>query len=382
MEIQNGYNLTIKIDDKDIFSEYPCEFLNAAIYESIENVVPTCTIDLGIGGDAFKELPFVDGSKIEINIQSDPYEVERTYNFRLYNIEKILQNTWMISIRISGILDFFEGYTPGNVFNANATTSEIFNKVASQFQLKNTIDTTNDKQLWVAGENNIYQFLSYITQYAYVDEKSAMFWCLDAEKQLLFRNLTTVFSQERNDAFTFVQGVGYDTENKIYRYVSANAHVLSGINNIRNQGYGGNDYYFNLLDYNLKEANSKFVVAENRMLNISKELSKGLANRLLPFDVGNFHENYYNAYKQNKRIMSTFSTEVILSTDCLQKFKLSEIVKLVYMDAGDIDLAVVPLSGSYIISDLNTIVSKNAIIAKLKLIGQGLNTKSKVVETY
>ena len=382
MEIQNGYNITLKIDGKDLFSEYPCEFLNSVIYENIEDLVPTCTIDLGIMGMALEELPFVDGSKIEIHIQSDGYGVDNTYLFRLYDIEEINQNGWILSIRLFCALDFFDGYTQGNTFNTNATTSEIFKKIANNYQLENDIDPTNDKQLWVAGENNLYQFMTYMTQYAYIDEKSAMFWCFNGQKKLLFKNIIDIFSKEAKDAFTFIQAAFYDSQEKIYRYVNINANISSGTNNIRNQGYGGNNYYFDLLTYNIKEANSRFVVAENRMLNISKELSKGLANTMLPFDVGNFHEKYFNAYKQNKRTLSTFSTEVTLTTDCLQSFKLAEIVKLIYMDNGDIDLAIKPLSGNYIIAGINTIISKQAIVANVRLLTQGLNTKSQTVETY
>lgn len=382
MQIQNGYDIIMKIDDKDIFSEYPCEFLNATIYENIEEFIPTCTIDLGINGIALEEFPFVDGSKIEITIQSNGYEINNTYHFRLYNIEEISQNGWVLSIRLFCVLDFFDGYLPGNTFNTNTTTSEIFNKIADKFQLEKDIDVTNDKQLWVAGENNLYQFMTYMTQYAYIDEKSAMFWCFDGQKKLLFKNIINIFNQEINNAFTFVQAALYNSQNKIYRYVNINANILSGTNNILNQGYGGNNYYFDLMTYNIKEANSKFVVAENRMLNISKELSKGLANTMLPFDVGNFHEKYFAAYKQNRRSLSTFSTEAILTTDCLQSFKLAEIVKLIYMDNGDIDLAIKPLSGNYIIAGINTIISKGAVVAKVRLLTQGLNTQSQKVETY
>lgn len=382
MQIQNGYILTIKIDGKDLFSEFPCEFLNANIYESIEDIIPYCTIDLGIHGSALKELPFVDGSKIEINIQQNESEINNTYNFRLYNIESIKQTNWILIMRLSGLLDFYDGYKPGNTFNAFNNTSEIFNNISNQYKLTAKIDQTNDKQLWIAGESNLYQFMTYMTQHAYIDEKSAMFWCFDGKKNLIYKNIIGLFNEQLKDAFTFVQAVPFDKENKIYRYISIDARVKSGENNLQNHGYGGDDYYFDLLDYNTKAVNSKYTVAESRMLNISKELSQGLSAEILPFNVGNFHEKYFTAEKQNKRTLSTFSTEIFIGSDCLQSFNLADVVKLIYMDSGDEELTTIPLSGNYLLSGIHTIISKHAIVANARLIGQGLNTISPTVETY
>ena len=71
-------------------------------------------------------------------------------------------------------------------------------------------------------------------------------------------------------------------------------------------GYGGIDNYFDLIDYQWKEVSAKKVIAESNILNISKELSQGLAQEWYPFDVGNFHKNYWLAkIKTNEYYLHT-----------------------------------------------------------------------------
>jgi len=343
--------------------------------------MPTCVLDLLFYAQAFDTYPIVDGSSIEVTIQNADLNINETYNFGVYNIEEIKQNQQFLTMRITGVVDFYSGYIDGNILNSYCNTYEIFNKVADDCKLKKDIDMTNDKQLWVAGEKNVYDFLTYLTQHAYIDDTSGMFWCLTANNTILFKNISNILKNV-NDAFIISQVTGYDPQNKTYNYTSADLKVESGFCNVVEGGYGGKDFYFDLEKYEQQEADSRIVISANKMINISKNLSQGLQNSYLPLNIGNYHPNYYNAYKQNIRTLSTLSIHAYLLCQTLQPFKLGELVKFVYSDSQELDTGSKILSGNYIITKKHIEIQKETVICDLQLSTTGFNAKSPVVETY
>ena len=75
----------------------------------------------------------------------------------LFNLNKINLDQQQAHVILDGVIDFFEGYTNGNDLNSNCRSSDIFSKVATKYNLSSDIDRTNDQQLWIAGQKNIYQ---------------------------------------------------------------------------------------------------------------------------------------------------------------------------------------------------------------------------------
>ena len=139
---------------------------------------------------------------------------------------------------------------------------------------------------------------------------------------------------------------------------------------------------FDLLSYGWKEAVSKKVIAESNIVNINKNLSKGLSQAWYPFDVGNFHKNYYNAIKQNKRILSTFSTYVNIESQFFMNYRLGQIVNFMHMDSQDISNSIHLTSGKYIIKAININMTPSKITSSLKLAMQGLNGTAVTQEVY
>lgn len=382
MIIQDIYDLEIFIDDLNIFDTSAASFVRADIFESISNPIPTCNLEVFLPIDFIDKRSIVDGTLIKFHISSKTLKLDEEYKFRLFNIKELeLQHKYMHVI-LEGVIDFYNGYSGANKYNMYATTSNVFQKIASDYNLTSDIDSTNDAQLWVAGQNTIYQYMNILAQKGWINETSGMFWCFDRQKRLLYKNLTTLFRERQEKIYTFVQTPTPNLQNKEFGYTFAKASLQSGTNNLRNEGYGGTDYYFDLLTYGPKEAFSKKVVAESKIINISKELSQGLDEEFLPFDVGNFNPNYYNAIKQNRRILSTYSSYVTLESQFFQPYRLAQIVNLSLIDAQYQDAQVKALSGTYMIDAIHLDISLKAITSMVEIVMQGLNGKALTREVY
>ena len=219
MRVAERYELDIFIDGLNIFESPGVVFVNAELFEAIANPIPTCELDLLVPLGWIDERSIADGSTIKFTVKflETVGPLSTSYEYRLYNIKRLEVEQSFVHILIEGLLDFYPGYEEGNKFNNYASTSDIIKKIATTYTLQSDIDPTNDIQLWVAGENNTYQFINYLTTYSWINETSAMFWCFDREKRLLFKNLTDLFRKRQNNIFTFVQSPNSMINDKPYQ---------------------------------------------------------------------------------------------------------------------------------------------------------------------
>lgn len=382
MRIQGLYDLDILIDDLSIFKAPNTTLIQANIYEAIMNPIPTCSIEMIIPLKWFDDRTLADGTIITFEIKSKKLNLDERCRFRLFNIEEIRLDQQEAHITLNGVVDCFIGYTPGNNMNMYGNSSDVFQKFASLGNLTPYIDKTNDSQLWVAGEKNMYQFLSTTASRGWIDETSAMFWCIDRKKNLLYKNLTSLFRNRQDKVYHFVQRALSACEDKEYEYSGVTGSIQAGSNNLKNEGYGGEDYYFDLLSHSLKPVAARKVVAESKFINISKELSHGLSDCQYPFNVGNFHPNYFLAKKQNKRILSTYSTYMILETQHLQSFRLGQIVTFEFMDSQTRKNESKAMSGVNMIDAIHTIITKEYIKSTVEIVSQGMNGIVTTREVY
>ena len=384
IQVQNGrYNLSVFIDDMDILAT-GCLLGKCMLYESILTHIPSCEMNLVVPATMMDQRSIVDGSKIRFEIEfcyeeGKPKEI---YNYRIYDIDSLELKQGYIELKVEGVIDFYEGYTESNKYNMTGNTSDIFKEIAKQNNLTNSIDLTNDKQLWIGGQRNLFHFMQFVSERGWVDETSCMYWALDRQKILLYKNLTSLLADRSDKIYTFKQNSHTENDKLTYQYDRCYSEIHSGKENIYGYGYGGNDYYFSLLDYDQKAISAKKAVAWSNLFNINKDLSKGINDTFLPFDVGNYHENYNLARIQNKRLLSTYSTYSILDSQYFQPYRLGQIVNLEYMDANDPDYKIDSLSGIRIISSIRIDITPAFIRSKIELAMQGLNGKSIVQEVY
>lgn len=155
-----------------------------------------------------------------------------------------------------------------------------------------------------------------------------MFWCLDRHRCLLFKDINNIFNSEtKYNVIPTTHNMSV-TSNTI-GYITSAVTNSSGLENVQNNGYGGDDFYYDLLNYKLNTVSAKKVKAYSGIININKEISNGLKQSFYPLNVGNFHKNYYLAHDQNKRVLSTFSTYYMLGCQTFQPCRLGQLVLLV-----------------------------------------------------
>lgn len=383
MQIQGGlYELDILIDDLSVFKAGSTVFSKAEIFESIMNPIPTCTLELTLPLEWFDKRSLADGTSIVFDIKSDKLNLNERSYFRLFNIEELDLNQKAVHVKIDGVIDFYTGYTPANNYNMYGSSADLFKRIASQNNLTPYIDNTNDQQLWVGGMKNLYQFMSDTAKYGWIDETSAMLWCLDRHKNLLYKNLTTLFRNRQDHIYKFIQKPIQTCKEKEYEYGRVTSAIQNGSNNLKNGGYGGEDYYFDVLSYGLKVVAARKAVAESKFINISKELSQGLTDTQSPFNVGNFHPNYYLAMKQNKRILSTYSTYNIIDTQHLQNFRIGQVATIEFSDSQNKNNKIEALSGVGMIDAIHTTFTKESILCTIEMVSQGMNGIVTTREVY
>lgn len=382
MLINEKYEVNIYLNDINL-STMPITQINSVdIYEDIYNGLPQISLQLSVPNMLLNQNVFVDGTKITVTIKSEDLQLEGTYNFRCWNINKIKQNDDTLEVNLNGILDVYNIYTDGNTYNNFGNTSDIFKQIAKQNNWDSDIDPTNDRQLWVAGKRNLFQFMHHLCKYGWCSDTSAMMWFFDKNKQLLYKDFSALLKQKSDNIYMFKRATIGSAEEKYFAYTDFDIQLTAGTDNVVNGGYGNDFDVFNLLEYKNKNIHANKVIAESAVINISKELSHGLNYDWFSIDVGNFHENYHIAYAQNKRIRATYSTYINLNCSYFQKFRLGEIVDLELRcnSADNNQNQMFSMLG--MIAQIHTKITTESVTAQVQVVSQGVNTRSTQVETY
>lgn len=325
--LRDYYEFKILIGDACVTTGAGATFINAIIDERIENLYTMCSITFD-GSEAFiSSAAIVDGTPIKIFIKSKALNFNYVYYFRVGKVVITQGSNNSLRYVITGYTDFYHLFEPPINFAFKGNSSQVFKNVANQYKLEYEIDDTKDDQLWICSEQNLKEWLCYVASRGWKNETSGMFWCLDRHRCLLYKDINTLFSQPTK--YTFAPGTESATleSNTMYYNVSTIASKTIE-ENVQNNGYGGSDFNFNLLEYKLKETSAKQVKAYSNIININKELSQGLKQSFNPINVGNFHENYYLAHDQNSRVLSTFSTYYLLSCQFFQPIRLGQMANI------------------------------------------------------
>lgn len=386
------YQVSIELKDADITKAIRVNSCN--IYESISQLIPTCEIDLTLPIDLinFKPEIFSDGTPITISLKTRDdfkgFQINETYNFRLYKIAELEVDSVFLHCIVYGIFDCYKLFEDGNQYNANANTSEIVCKIAGVCGLQCEKDGTSDKQLWIAGEKNARDFIKYMAKYGYINDTSGIFWCVTRNKKLIYKNIITAFNNCSNGSCkTLLPAAGFDKNNKVITCTNLITTVNNGENNIKHSGYGGKDSYFVLKDYKLKKAYCNKTSACSSCCNVNSELSKGLSTVWPGFDVGNVHEKYYQAPRQNDRILAMFSTEFEAYCQFMQPCELTNVLDIKYAysyaKSSDSNINILnPFSTKAMVHSHRIEISPMGVSSYIGLVMQGLNINAEKSGSY
>lgn len=370
-------------------------FKNIIINESIDKLIPTCSLDLIFPISVMNQVSKIisDGTLITITLKTKEdfqyFNINETYNFRVYQVGDIQVDNLFCQFTIYGMFDCYKIFEDGNKYNAKANTSEIVCKIAGACGLECDKDGTSDKQLWIAGEKNARDFIKYMAKYGYAGDTSGMFWCITRNKKLLYKDIVKAFNSgcSNGGCKTLVPAAGYNKDSKYIHYTSISSNILNGENNVKHDGYGAQDKYFTLKDYKLKNATCNKTCACSSCCNVNKELSNGLSSMWPGFDIGNTYEKYYQAPRQNARTLAMFSTHIEAYCQFMQTpLNIGDIVNVYYSNVYDPEHKYIEelklLSGKAIVTSHNLEISPLGVSSYVGLTIQGLNANAQNEGSY
>ena len=374
-----------------------CTIYGVSLHESICDTIASCQIEIEVPYTWLDNQYFTDGTKISIQMKinegissdNDKYN-ENPYIYRLFNIEKIEDHGVFIRLSLYGVTDFLQGYGDGNSLNCSCTTSNVFNTCATNYGFSNTnIDSTNDKQLWIANGRTVYQFLTYCCQYGWVDDTSGMMWAIDRNKTLYYKNVVKCFNSGCSDQGCMNINIG-----------SLGVPVITtipfGQNNVELSAYGSDADTFVFgkkesceYDYFSVDANDLLKTSESTC--ICKDCNCQSGQNWFPFNIGNHNEKYFRAMIQNKQVLSTYCTYLSVmftpSTGVVAKnsivpffeafhlFDTANLTYNVYVEDGKFT-SMKALTSRCMIESIDVDITQAHAATKIKFVTQGLNTKN------
>lgn len=387
-----------------------CMIYGVSIHESISDMIPTCKVEVEVPYTWIDNQCITDGTLISIDMKINESIAEgmkeknlneKAYIFRLFKIDKLEDHGIFVKLSLHGVIDFMAGYGDANKLNCACTTSKVFNTCADEFKFPDKdIDTTKDKQLWIANGRTVYQFLTYCCQYGYVDDTSAMMWAIDRNKKLYYKNIVKCFDCNKaasNCANGNCSGGGC-LNIRVGSYgVPVVTHVPFGINNVQLGGYGANGDTFKLVDGESCKYDYNFVISDDLTKTsestcVCKNCECNNPQDWFPFDVGNHNEKYFKAACQNRQVLSTYSTFMSIqftpSTGLVAKNSIVPFFEAFHLfDACNIEYDVHADKGQYtkmaalttkaMVETIDVNITQKYAATKIKFVTQGFNTKGK-----
>lgn len=380
MIINGIYDVTFTINNIELLNSHIAAGFVFSYNENIVDGFPVCQAAFTTSYQFISSNPIVDGSLMIITIEDTISKTKETLMFRASAV-KITPTMGVCSLTIEGYVDFYEFFRNPNKYAIYGLSSEVFSNVAQINRMNSDIDQTNDIQLWVPSEENVGSWLNLVAKHGWCSANSCMIWFVDRLRKLYYKDLGDLFYNSKNTK-TFKYGSPLPTDKKenIYRYKSVDFSTDTGLENVKSNGYGGKNHRFDLLSYGIKTENANKVRAVTEIVNVNKELSQGVPENMMEFDVGNFHSHYFLAEKQNKRIRSLFSTYAKVISPYYLPIRLGEVVILVPSSNGTENEQVKSLNCRYIISSLSLTMTQNSISTNIMLCTSGYNGSSK--ESY
>lgn len=380
MIINTDYDAHILIGSVDILESSVATQVTCKISESITSGVPTCKITFYSSADFITNHPIVDGTKVVIKIASKKFKTDETYYFRVTRMVAYPFNKDLM-FSIDCIIDFYELFRTPIKYTLYGNSSEVFLGVAQENNLNCSVHQTNDAQLWSPSETNLGQWLSYISSHAWSSPSSAFYWFLNRTRDFFFLDIDKLVYESKNLVkFYYGDTLDDDIKNRIVRYKAIAIDTNPGEENLFNGGYNGNSYHFDLASYSTKRDNANKVRAVSEIVNINRELSKGLGENIMQMDVGNHHKNFFLAESQNRRILSTFSTYILLSCEFFRPLKLSQVSTINAKSSNSSGVELSSMKIKYIVSKIITTITSSNINMDVELCSQGYNGTS--TESY
>ena len=255
-----------------------------------------------------KVIMLKDGLPVRIVLGITP-EKARTYHFRVFNVQQHdIANGRNYSISLISDLDVWrlQPYRK----SITATSSDALGQLASECGFVSTsLDATNDKQTWLAGNKTPADFAYYMAQRGYVDATSCLLLGVTLGKQLRYINLNGIDFQRALPHFTKGSEEGmvvtsFDLVTRAGQYNAAGGYNTTSVQFKPGTG-----------EYEQHSAVETRRVGGAVDLNAKVKSSAGTGRfKVLPIDAGNNHAKATQAQHQNARIRQLLSHAAIMVT--------------------------------------------------------------------
>lgn len=347
---------------------------NITIIESIWQALPSVQISLINDGSLVEINPLIDGSQIDLSLTIVNSGIEENITMETllwsHTIEPYSEGFRIVMNCFLSAPDFIEG----RIESINGSSFDVFNLMANRSRMQLIADPSIDKQVWIRPGIRGNIWLNDVINRSWSSPDSAFIYAVTRNRELLrynlseraSRNPTWVFSPERERNEKEIP------ENKVlYKYPRFNSQ--SGILNSM-FGYGRNLSSFNI-ETGANEINKpkSFVKRTNVMnLNQKREVpqkydSLGFNNPL------NVHENYFNAYAQNMRLKSFYSSSVELLSDFVKPVRILDRVTLQLYNESEMQ-SQLTYAGNYFVKNITTMFDPTNVTRRFTLVREGLNS--------
>lgn len=372
MIVNNYYDVDIKINGISIFGSGNAAGVKCTISEEISSTIPMCNLEFHSTADFVGNLAIVDGSPIVITIKTANAQKEQVFYFRVTRLVGKPEKQFFRYF-VTGVIDFYNLFYSSSKYAQISHSSDLFKNIATEFDLYAIIHQTKDKQLWVPSEQNLGKWLTNVASHGWASRTSGMVWYLDKEKRLYYLDIDRWMLDNSNPIiFNSGQLTVNNLQNGVVNFGSMIMDADTGKENLFNNGYGGENRFFSVTDYNWHTFSPNQVRASSNIININKALSNGLEDNFCEFDVGNYHANYFLARDQNARVLSTYSTYITLNCELYHPVYLGQ-VATVGQQALNTDIQISSFNNKCFISGIKTFINSKEVSMQVTLCTQGYN---------
>lgn len=379
--IKGEYEFALNVDGIDLaLGENLLE--SFLMIEAVMDAVPVCKIVLRDIPEEINSVGLFDGSRVTVSVRVLNAAGGRNIiiPFRIFQIE-VEPETHSDKVQLWCYYDAPDYLKDAGFEFIDGTSSDAAAAIARKSGLRVDVDQSADSQVWIRQGMTGYAFLQKVARSAYLNDRSAYAVAVTREGQLRYYNVggrlsrKPVWKMRTSDSDADQLG---DDELHIDSYVT---RIDSGLMN-RFSGYGILSKEFDIttgVDGTPSDVALTNLEKSTEKLQINSELTKPPRYEGSPWTLGNTHPKYVQATLQNKRILSTFSTNQKISSTTQRDVHLLDRVELqVHANSPERGKFRDFMNGLYFVDRIATHVTPQDVKFKFNLTREGYNPQRSI----
>lgn len=373
ISVSDKYSLELFINNKKVdFSR--TVFENLTIIEGIWQSLPSVQLILINDGELVEVNPLIDGAQIDFTLTlfTQGEEAEEIKMETLLWSHSIEPDSDGYRITLNCLLSAPD-FIGSRIEAIEGSSFDVFNTLATRSRMQLISDPSIDKQVWIRPGIRGNIWLNDVINRSWASPDSAFIYGVTRNRELLRYNLSERAARNPTWFFSPNREVQEKIPDNTILYSYPRFNSQSGLLNSV-FGYGRNLSSFNL-ETGVTDVNKpKSFTKRTNVMNVNSKLEVPQKYDTLGFNNSlNVHENYFNAYAQNMRLKSFYSSTVDLMTEIIRPIRLLDRITLqLYNEASQETQDV--YAGDYFIKNISTIVDPNLVTRRITLVREGINS--------